>query len=112
MLPTLWRLPNRFSESKDLTTAKQTAGTFSRGLFFKLSHNSLFVGKTNPNRRCMLSESAVEENAEVRVVDQVKIGIFIAELRRENKMTQETLGQKIGVTNKTVSRWETGVSQS
>ena len=60
----------------------------------------------------MLSESAVEENAEVRVVDQVKIGIFIAELRRENKMTQETLGQKIGVTNKTVSRWETGVSQS
>ena len=56
----------------------------------------------------MLSESAAEENTEVRVVDQVKIGIFIAELRRENKMTQETLGQRIGVTNKTVSRWETG----
>ena len=41
-------------------------------------------------------------------MDQVKIGKFIAQLRRENGMTQEVLGEKIGVTNKTVSRWETG----
>ena len=41
-------------------------------------------------------------------MDQVKIGKFIAELRHENKMTQESLGQKIGITNKTVSRWENG----
>lgn len=41
-------------------------------------------------------------------MDMVKIGRFLAELRRENHWTQEQLGEKIGVTNKTVSRWETG----
>lgn len=40
-------------------------------------------------------------------MDQVKIGKFIAQLRRQNNLTQEALGEKIGVTNKTVSRWET-----
>lgn len=37
-----------------------------------------------------------------------KIGRFIAELRKERGLTQEQLGARIGVTNKTVSRWETG----
>ena len=41
-------------------------------------------------------------------MDQVKVGKFIAQLRREQGLTQEALGQKVGVTNKTVSRWETG----
>lgn len=41
-------------------------------------------------------------------MDQVKIGRFIAELRRQKGLTQEALGEKIGVTNKTISRWETG----
>lgn len=41
-------------------------------------------------------------------MDQIKIGKFIAELRREAGLTQEALGEKIGVTNKTVSRWENG----
>lgn len=41
-------------------------------------------------------------------MDQIKTGKFIAELRHGEGMTQETLGQKIGVTNKTISRWETG----
>lgn len=41
-------------------------------------------------------------------MDQVKIGKFIAELRKENNLTQERLGEKLGVTNKTVSRWENG----
>lgn len=41
-------------------------------------------------------------------MDQIKIGKFISQLRREAGMTQEELGEKIGVTNKTVSRWETG----
>lgn len=38
----------------------------------------------------------------------VKIGKFIAELRREKNLTQEDLGKKLGVTNKTISRWENG----
>ena len=41
-------------------------------------------------------------------MDQVKIGKFIAELRRRAGLTQEALGKKIGVTNKTISRWENG----
>lgn len=41
-------------------------------------------------------------------MDQVKVGKFIAALRKEKGLTQEALGQKLGVTNKTVSRWENG----
>lgn len=41
-------------------------------------------------------------------MDLSKIGKFISELRKEHGFTQEQLGEKIGVSNKTVSRWETG----
>ena len=41
-------------------------------------------------------------------MELTQIGKFIAELRKERGFTQEQLGDKIGVTNKTVSRWETG----
>ncbi len=41
-------------------------------------------------------------------MDMVKMGNFLAELRKEHKLTQAELGEKLGVTNKTVSRWETG----
>ena len=42
-------------------------------------------------------------------MELIQIGKFIAELRKEHGFTQEQLGDKIGVTNKTVSRWETGM---
>lgn len=41
-------------------------------------------------------------------MNQKKVGEFIAQLRKEQNMTQEVLGEKLGVTNKTVSRWENG----
>lgn len=41
-------------------------------------------------------------------MDVQKIGDFLKELRKQNNMTQEQLGERVGVTNKTVSRWETG----
>ena len=41
-------------------------------------------------------------------MDIVKIGKFIKEQRTRLGLTQEQLGEKLGVTNKTVSRWETG----
>lgn len=41
-------------------------------------------------------------------MDQTKVGIFIAAMRKEKGLTQEGLGEKLGVTNKTISRWETG----
>lgn len=41
-------------------------------------------------------------------MDQIKIGRFIANLRKEKNMTQEQLGEKIGVSFKTISKWENG----
>lgn len=41
-------------------------------------------------------------------MDMQKIGVFLAELRKEKNLTQDELGEQIGVTNKTVSRWENG----
>ena len=41
-------------------------------------------------------------------MDMVKIGKFLAQLRREKELTQEQLGEQLGVTNKTISRWENG----
>lgn len=41
-------------------------------------------------------------------MDQIKIGKFILQLRIENDMTQEVLATKLGVSNRTISRWENG----
>lgn len=41
-------------------------------------------------------------------MDMQKIGNFLAELRKDNNLTQEELGEQIGVTNKTISRYENG----
>lgn len=41
-------------------------------------------------------------------MDTVKMGRFLKELRKEKGFTQEQLGELIGVTNKTISRWENG----
>ncbi len=41
-------------------------------------------------------------------MDTKKIGMFLKQLRNEMGMTQEQLGEKLGVSNKTISRWETG----
>ena len=41
-------------------------------------------------------------------MDNIKIGKYIAENRKKKNMTQEQLAEKIGVTSKTISRWENG----
>ena len=43
-------------------------------------------------------------------MDQVKIGRFIAELRKEKGLTQAQLAEHFEVSNKAVSKWETGKS--
>ena len=41
-------------------------------------------------------------------MDQRKIGSFISACRREKGWTQVQLAERLGVTNKSVSKWETG----
>ena len=41
-------------------------------------------------------------------MDQIKIGSFLKELRKEKALTQEQLAEKFGVSGRTVSRWENG----
>ena len=41
-------------------------------------------------------------------MDCVSVGKFISELRKEKSLTQKQLAEKLGVTDKAVSRWETG----
>ena len=41
-------------------------------------------------------------------MDQQKIGTFLKELRKEKNITQEQLADKMMVSRRTVSRWETG----
>ena len=52
-------------------------------------------------KRVILSLEAIN-------MDQIKTGKFIVTLRKEKELTQEQLGEKLGVTNKTISRWENG----
>ena len=42
-------------------------------------------------------------------MDQIKIGEFIARKRKEQELTQMQFAEAVGVSNKTVSKWETGL---
>lgn len=43
-------------------------------------------------------------------MDQEKIGLFIRNLRKQHNMTQKELGEKVGVSDKTISKWENGIN--
>ena len=43
-------------------------------------------------------------------MDQVKIGKFIAECRKKVNLTQMQLAEKLGITDKAVSKWERGIA--
>ena len=43
-------------------------------------------------------------------MDQTKIGHFLKELRGTKKLTQEQLAEFLGVSNRSISRWENGVN--
>lgn len=41
-------------------------------------------------------------------MDQEKIGKFIAEVRKQRGLTQKELAEKVGISDKTISKWECG----
>lgn len=43
-------------------------------------------------------------------MNQEKIGKFIADCRKEKRLTQLQLAEKLNITNRAVSKWETGKS--
>ena len=45
-------------------------------------------------------------------IDKKKFGTFLSRLRKEKGYTQKDLAQKLLISDKAVSKWETGVSQS
>ena len=67
-------------------------------LIQRVYNESLFVVKTENAAFAIVSSEVIQ-------VELTQIGKFIAELRKEHGFTQEQLGDKIGVTNKTISRW-------
>ncbi len=43
-------------------------------------------------------------------MDQIKIGRFIAECRKKAQLTQRQLAEKLGITDKAISKWERGIA--
>lgn len=43
-------------------------------------------------------------------MNQTTIGNYIAQKRRAQNLTQEQLAEQLGVSNKTISKWENGES--
>ncbi len=41
-------------------------------------------------------------------MDQIKIGKFITNLRKEKNLTQNELAEKLGITDRAISKWENG----
>ena len=65
--------------------------------------------------RTLLSVGSVRKDPELQSVhggdeymNQYVTGTVIRELREKNKMTQIQLAEKLGVSDKTISKWETG----
>lgn len=44
------------------------------------------------------------------MIDQIKTGQLIAKKRKEQGLTQSVLAEKLGLTDRAVSKWERGVS--
>ena len=54
------------------------------------------------------TKSIILPYTETLGMEQRNIGNFIAAKRREQNLTQEQLAARLGVSNKTISKWENG----
>ena len=77
------------------------AGNGESGEIFR---NSCSVS-CDPETVCLM----IRTEKEGFTLDQQKFGVFLRQLRREKGMTQEQLAERLCVSNRSISRWETGV---
>ena len=45
-------------------------------------------------------------------IDKQKFGAFVAQLRKERGLTQREVAERLYISDKAVSKWETGVSHN
>ena len=63
-------------------------------------------------RRVKKRQKLLYSKQEVRKMNAKKVGSFIKEQRQELGLSQKELAEKLYITDKAVSKWETGVSQT
>ncbi len=75
-------------------------------------YNSRLNGRSTIHRVTFSAFSDRMEAANERrhCMDPIKTGEWIAARRKEKELTQKDLAARLGVTDKAVSRWETGDS--
>lgn len=75
-----------------------------------ITESGRIIEAGNENLSLILVLKTAFSIQEVRQMDQKKIGVFIARRRKELDMTQKELAEKLGITDRAVSKWETGRS--
>lgn len=75
-----------------------------------ITESGRIIEAGNENLSLILVLKTAFSIQEVRQMDQKKIGVFIAQRRKELDMTQKELAEKLGITDRAVSKWETGRS--
>ena len=92
-------------------------GKFEVSVEFFMKYSTFFRDSTH----ILLTRDFISMMKEVPLYHQMNGGIhmnqlvtgkFIALKRKQKNLTQEQLAEKLGVSNKTISKWETGVSHS
>ena len=101
--------------------AKIRNSTDSRLLYFPkfctlhlLDHdwNMVKAGCTPRIWRTALFRHVLKKQEKREFMDNEKFGQFVRSMRKEKQMTQQQLAERLHLTDKAVSKWERGVSQS
>jgi len=83
-------------------------GYFERDKVCPMAENRAFAHFVSCSAYEMTSILGFDQKGGHWSMDIVKIGKFLQMLRKENGLTQEQLAERMGVSRRTVSRWETG----
>lgn len=62
--------------------------------------------------KCTIWRYNFPEVKRMQTIDKQQFGVFVARLRKEKGWTQKQLAERLCISDKAVSKWETGVSQS